>query len=92
VEFDRHEVLLPNLTLQISPIQEDIYFIQEGFPGFNLQIRKKDRTLHARASFADILRGTPLVCQIGYGRKASSFKIRNPKKVSNPKFQKTPPE
>ena len=31
-----------DLSFQISPIQEDIQFIEEGFPGVNLQIRKKD--------------------------------------------------
>jgi hypothetical protein len=56
MELDRHQILLSDLSLQISTVQKDVQFIQDVFPRFNLQVRKKDGALHIRTSLPNILR------------------------------------
>jgi len=49
------QILLLDLSLQINTIQEDIQFIKNGLPGFNIQIGKKDIAFHFLSSALIIL-------------------------------------
>jgi len=67
-EKDLVAIKLSDLSFQVNTVQKDIQFIQEGFSRFNLQIRKKDRTLHFRTSLPKILRKS-IFCVNGRRRR-----------------------